>query len=81
MSITTNTNTNESRRVLYMTVHGLHPDEIVGATNLECENDLRGITGNGAYALPGYCSQLTVSQCSECSLCNYGRDCHNNTVA
>lgn len=29
---------------------------------------------------PFYCSRLTVSNCKVCSLCNYGRDCHNNEI-
>ena len=70
-----------SRRDLYIASSGIHPDEIVGATNLECELDLRGITGNGDYEIPGYCTNKAVARCSECSLCNYGRDCHNNPVA
>jgi len=27
-----------------------------------------------------YCSQLGVDFCRNCSLVNYGRDCHNNPV-
>ena len=27
-----------------------------------------------------YCSQLSVDFCKNCSLINYGRDCHNNVV-
>ena len=70
-----------TRTELYMAANHLAADEIVGATDLECELDLRGITGGGAYEITGYCSQPTVTRCSECSLCNYGRDCHNNKVA
>lgn len=70
-----------NRRDQYRTIHGLMPEETAGATDLECEMDLRGLAGGGAYALPGYCSQMAVPRCSECSLCNYGRDCHNQPVA
>lgn len=70
-----------TRKDLYMTANNLMADEIVGATELECELDLRGITGGGAYAIKGYCTQPSVERCSMCSLCNYGRDCHNNKVA
>jgi hypothetical protein len=73
--------TNLTRRELYMAVNQLHPDEIVGATDLDCENDLRGITGNAAYEIKGYCSQKKVDRCHNCSLYNYGRDCHNNPAA
>ena len=74
---------NLTRTALYIAVHDLFPDEIVGATALECEADLRGVTdaGRRGYAIPGYCSQPEVERCSECSLCNYGRDCHNYPVA
>lgn len=27
-----------------------------------------------------YCSNLDCPSCSECSLVNYGRDCHNNEL-
>lgn len=70
-----------TRKQLYMQHNNLSADEIVSATDLECEGDLRGITGEGAYAIKGYCTQPTVERCSMCSLCNYGRDCHNNPVA
>jgi hypothetical protein len=70
-----------TRTELYMTANHLSPDEIVSATGLDCERDIRGITGEGAYAIAGYCSQPTVERCSLCSLCNYGLDCHNNPVA
>ena len=70
-----------TRHQLYMSANGLSADEIVGATALSCERDLRGLTGGGEYAMAGYCSQLTVDRCSNCSLCNYGRDCHNHDVA
>ena len=70
-----------SRTELYMVTNHLAPDEIVSATALECEQDLRGITGEGAYEIEGYCSQKSVGRCSECRLCNNGRDCHNNDVA
>ena len=70
-----------NRKELYMTANKLMADEIVSATDLECELDLRGITGGGAYEITGYCSQKSVPRCSECSLCNYGLDCHNNKVA
>jgi hypothetical protein len=70
-----------NRTEMYMAVNKLWPDEIAGATELEMEQDLRGITGDGHYAMPGYCSQLSVSRCSNCSLTNYGRDCHNNPIA
>jgi len=72
---------NMTRRELYMAANKLYPDEIPGATELECELDLRGITGSGAYAIKGYCSQQAVARCSECAMCNYGRDCHNHKVA
>ena len=75
------TDNNMTRRELYMAVNRLCTDEVAGATELECELDLRGITGEGAYAIRGYCTQPAVARCSECSLCNYGRDCHNNKVA
>jgi hypothetical protein len=29
---------------------------------------------------PFYCSQLTVPNCRDCSLVNYGKDCHNNSL-
>ncbi|HAV56622.1 MAG TPA: hypothetical protein DCX45_03670 [Acinetobacter junii] len=72
---------NYTRRELYMSTWDTHPDEMIGATDLDCENDLRGLTGDGAYRIDGYCSQPNVDRCSNCSLCNYGRDCHNNKVA
>jgi len=70
-----------SRKSLYMQANKLYPGEIAGATELECEQDIRGITGEGAYAIAGYCTQPSVARCSACSLCSYGLDCHNNKVA
>ena len=75
------TNTGYDRKSLYLVAWDLTPDEIVGATELDCELDLRGITANGTYALKDYCSNPNVDRCSNCSLCNYGFDCHNNKVA
>ena len=69
------------RRELYMYYHKLTPDEIVGATELDCELDIRGITGGGDYAIPNYCTNLAVKRCTECPLRNYIFDCHNNIVA
>ena len=69
------------RTELYMMANKVMADEIAGATNLECERDIRGITGEGAYAIKGYCSHPNVARCAVCSLCNYGLDCHNNQVA
>lgn len=63
----------KTRRNQYMQKTGYHPDEIVGATNLECENELR--------RMDGYCTQLGVDRCLNCSLCSYDRDCHNAIVA
>jgi len=72
-----------NRTDLYLTANHLHADEIVSATEIEMENDLRDVgDGEGSgYSIPGYCTQKTVKRCSACSLCNYGRDCHNNQVA
>ena len=69
------------RKTLYMAANNLTPDEIAGASELDCELDIRGITGGGQYAIDGYCTNLKVDRCSNCSLCNYGLDCHNNPVA
>lgn len=72
-----------TRRQQYMDVYRLFPDEIVGATDIECEDDIRGVSKSpyGIQAPTGYCTQLTVARCSECSLSNYNRDCHNNPIA
>lgn len=72
--------TYKDRKDQYMAIHKLWPDEIAGSTDLDCEMDLRGI-GRNDYAIKDYCTQLTVDRCANCSLCNYGRDCHNNPVA
>ncbi len=64
-----------------MVATGAFPDEMPGATELECELDLRGLTGEGAYEIAGYCTQKGVERCAVCSLTNYGRDCHNNRLA
>jgi ribosome-binding protein aMBF1 (putative translation factor) len=29
---------------------------------------------------PNYCTQKSVARCIDCSLSNYGRDCHNNKI-
>ncbi len=34
----------------------------------------------GVYK-PSYCVQEDVASCWECSLCNYGRDCRNKSIA
>jgi len=49
-------------------------DECYGASDQEYEDAIRA-------EIPGYCSQLSVRRCSECSLCNYGRDCHGAKIA
>lgn len=61
-----------NRKEVYMATTGIFPDEIVGATALECENELR--TAN-------YCDRRDVTRCAACPLCREGRDCHNNKVA
>jgi hypothetical protein len=48
------------------------------------------ILGGLEFSLPGateharresfYCAQLDVDFCRNCSLSNYGKDCHNNKV-
>lgn len=62
-----------NRTSLYCSLTGYSPDECAGASHLELEIEIR--------KTESYCSQQTESRCSECSLCNYGRDCHNNPVA
>ena len=52
---------------------GTFPDER-GTDHLEMEIAIRKET-------PAYCSQPSVERCSLCSLCSFGRDCHNNAVA
>lgn len=81
MSTKKRTIANMTRREVYAAYTGVYPDEMAGATDLECELDLRGLTGEGAYGIKGYCSQQSVERCAVCSLCNYGRDCHNNRIA
>ena len=63
-----------NRTSLYCALTGYYPDECAGASHLELENEIR-------TTVTDYCSQRSISRCSECSLCNYGRDCHNNPVA
>lgn len=72
---------NMTRRELYCYSNQLMTDEILGASDLDCELDIRGITGDGAYEIKGYCTQKSVDRCRNCSLCNYNRDCHNNIIA
>jgi hypothetical protein len=62
-----------TRKAQYMDATETFPDELVGATQCDCEEALR--------RMPGFCTQPEVERCSECSLCNYGRDCHNERVA
>jgi len=57
----------------YMAAYRIYPDECVGATEADCEAEIR--------RLPNYCTQLSVTRCAECSLANYGMDCHGNKVA
>lgn len=72
MSIVTPTNC-DTRGEAYDACFGTFPDERAGARDLEMEQDIR--------ASEGYCTQRTIERCSLCSLCSYGRDCHNNAVA
>ena len=70
-----------TRKDLYLIYHRLTPEEIAGASDIEIELDIRGITGDGCYEIPNYCTNKSVYRCSECYLANYNRDCHNNIVA
>jgi hypothetical protein len=65
----------------YMDVNNIYPDEVVGASELDAELDIRGITGRGEYAIPGYCSRLDVDRCTNCPLHHNGLDCHGHPVA
>ncbi len=62
-----------TRGEAYDAIFGTFPDERAGAQDMEMEQDIR--------ASEGYCTQRAVERCSACSLCSYGRDCHNNAVA
>ena len=62
-----------NRKEVYMAAAGVFPDEIVSATELECENELR--------TAAGYCDRRDVTRCAACPLSHDGRDCHNNKVA
>ena len=58
-------------------------DKIIAELNEE-------ILGGLEFSVPGeteharreafYCSQQSVDFCRNCSLVNYGKDCHNNPV-
>ena len=62
-----------NRKELYMLYFKLTQEEVMKKSELDCELDIRKI--------PNYCTNLSVPRCSECSLTNYNRDCHNNIVA
>lgn len=74
MSSATNIPTNcKTRGEAHDAYLGTFPDERAGAQDLEMEQAIR--------AEGDYCSHRSAERCSLCSLCSYGRDCHNNAVA
>ena len=62
-----------TRKEQYAAMRQVWPDETAGLTDLEAEAGIRA-------EVDGYCTRKELAKCQDCSLVNYGRDCHNNRI-